>query len=435
MRKILILIPFFIWGCEKTNQKNEFLESNSIDTTITIDVESIKSVALKNFLALHPEEIKGRNEKSAHEYFPELDTTFIIKDKKGRNAIHIFRYKNNKGWNIISGDNRFYPILAYNKETNSKLDTSLNPGLKYWVDDIIQQIDFMDMNRISQSEGIRTEWVKYLSKKEVNSEFKNQPADTTEGCTEYAQVWANLNNNSIGFTGLSWNQTAGFNFYMPNDWCEPHSYYCDKFPAGCGPVAIGMIMKYYQKPLTYIFNGNSRIVNYQKMPKKINPYLVICNTPIDSIEETSAFLKIIAGKFAEMWCFSVSVPFYYSSKSATSLNPNKISLTFSDWGYTYPGNKIDYSTNITRLINNLKQRKPVIFSGSSCDVCLWNAHIWLCEGLSEYISSSCTVVDMVYMNWGWGGNDNGWFGIGNSYTAGGVTFNNANMKIIVDINP
>jgi len=41
----------------------------------------------------------------------------------------------------------------------------------------------------------------------------------------------------------------------------------------------------------------------------------------------------------------------------------------------------------------------------------------------------------VYINWGWGGYDNGWYGISSDYTLDGTTYNNAHMKIIVDIKP
>lgn len=146
-------------------------------------------------------------------------------------------------------------------------------------------------------------------------------------------------------------------------------------------------------------------------------------------------MRFVSGKHASTWCFEVDVPFYYSSKSATALYPWKINNTFIDFGYSNGGNKIDYSGGQYALINNLKQRKPVIFSGSNCDACLWNAHIWICEGVTEYRTTSCNTYNSLYMNWGWGGTDNGWYGISSGYSLNGTYYNSANMKIVVDITP
>lgn len=295
----------------------------------------------------------------------------------------------------------------------------------------------MDNHQIKQSKKIKFQWGKYLNSSVNSKNLKNLPIDTGR-CPVSSETWATWNpstNQWGGFSLLEWNQTAGFNYYMPFDDCDPHSYYCNKYPSGCGPVAIGMVMKYYNKPSSFLFNGNNRTLNYNIMPLKIEPSSVNCDNPTDNQKEVATLLRYVSGKYAKLMCFSISLPFYYSSKSETALFPNKIAQTFSDWGYLSPGNKIDYSSNINRLIDNLKLREPVIFLGSSCDVCFWNAHIWLCEGLKESHDELCSTYAWVYMNWGWGGYDNGWYGISSDYTLNGTTYNNAHMKIIVDIKP
>jgi len=439
IKRLLIFLPLIYFGCDEINQKSDYSIYASVDTTFTVNSQVINSVAFTHFFELHPNYVENYSKSILTESFPQLDTTLVIKDNKGRDAVYIFKYKNNNGWNIISGDNRFHPILAYNNNGMATLDINKNPGLKYWMNDIIQQIDYYDQNGIGQSERIKYQWDKYITPSKVLNPSKNEPPEDPT-CPPSLEVWAGpwnyQTNDYDGFTSLSWNQTAGFNYYSPDDFCEPnYSIYCNKYPAGCGPVAIGMLMKYYQSPSSYIFNGSPRTLSYSIMPNYITPYQVDCNSPSTGVEEVAAFLKFVAGKYASYWCFEVQVPFYYSSKSATALYPNNIRQTFSDWGYSYPGNKIDYSSNIYRLTENLKLRKPVIFSGSSCDVCLWDAHIWLCEGLKEYHDEICSTWAWLYMNWGWGGLDNGWYAISNSYTGGGTNFNNANMKIVVDIHP
>ena len=442
MKKLLILISFsLLFGCEKTSQNVQTPEALSDGNTVNF--ETVKKIALINHNELDTVSTKTlKNVEVTVGDSTEIDSNFVIKDKKGRDALHVFKYKNKKGWNIIAGDNRLFPILAYSKNGEAKLDTSLNHGLKFWVEDILLQIDYMDANNIKQSKGIAAEWKKY---EKGEMQLKNYQEDGEGGnesggvyCTPSSEIWAIWDNNIndwTGVTGLTWNQTAGYNYYSHPDYCGPLANYCNKFPAGCGPVAIGMVMRYYQRPISFSFSGTQRTANYGVMPSGIDG--IDCSAPTTAVEETAALLNGAAGKYAFDVCTSVNFwPFYTHSESSTALYPWNISQTFSDFGYSSPGNKIDYSSNKNRLISNLKAHQLVIFSGSTCDVCLWNAHIWFCEGLKETISMQCVINDEVYMNWGWGGSDNGWFGVSNSFnTDHHGTYNNANMKIIVDIKP
>lgn len=398
------------------------------DKTISVSDDLIQKIAIKHMgdLTAHTNNFKSMNE------IISFDTSFSIKDKKGRNAINIFKYKSKKGWNIISGDNRFHPILAYGEGGEASLDTSFNRGLKYWIEDILMQIDFMDKNDIKQSENIKFQWAKYLEPVNTASNFKKEPIYTPT-CPATNNIWASWNSSTNcweGFTLLQWNQTSGFNYYMDEDNCDPNlSVYCNKYPSGCGPVAIGMIMHYYKKPNSFIFEGFDTAINYGAMPTQISPYNVICTAPTYEQKEISRFLKYVAGKYGHKICFLGSFVYMY---------PDDIIKTFGDWAYSNSGEKIDYyaDPNHLRLIENLKLRKPVIFYGSSCDVCLWDAHYWICEGLHEYVDNLCSTYRWVYMNWGWGGTDNGWFILSSSYTtSNGITFDNANMKVILDITP
>jgi len=361
MKKLLILIlPFFIISCGKSSNELFDYENSIFDPEISISNDNIQKIALE-----HINEITLKNNSNKSITIVQIDTTFKIKDKKGRNAINIFKYKNNSGWNIISGDNRLYPILAYNNSGDAELDTSQNPGLKFWVEDIIQQIDFMDKNSIKQDDKIKYQWEKHLRIKKNASNLKKEPI-STPFCPSSNTYWATYHPETYsyeGLTNLKWGQTSGYNYYMPYDNCDPLSYYCNKYPAGCGPVAIGMLMHYYKKPNDFIFYGEQRVIGYHLMPQIIYYSNVNCNYPNSGQEELAALLRFVSGKHADLWCFSVSLPFYYSGKSVTALYTDKIIQTFGDWGYSNSGDKIDYyeNPNHTRLIQNLKQRKPVIF--------------------------------------------------------------------------
>jgi hypothetical protein len=161
------------------------------DKTISVSDDLIQKIAIKHMLdlTLNTSNFKSTSEKIS------FDTSFSIKDKKGRNAINIFKYKDKKGWNIISGDNRFHPILAYSENGEASLDTSLNRGLKYWIEDILMQIDFMDKNDIKQSENIKFQWAKYLEPVNTASNFKKEPIYTPT-CPATNNIWASWNSST-----------------------------------------------------------------------------------------------------------------------------------------------------------------------------------------------------------------------------------------------
>ena len=290
----------------------------------------------------------------------------------------------------------------------------------------------MDNNGIIQPEELKFQWSKYSK----TPNLKREPLpDEPPTCTPTHTYWANWNSSNgqwEGLTQLEWNQTAGYNHYMDVDNCDPLSLYCDKYPAGCGPVAMGMIMHYYQKPVNYVFGGNTITIDYGLMPPDINPLSVNCSYPTASQLEVSRLIKYVAGKYGTKICTAL-----FGGTSFVYVFPNKIMQTFGDWGYSNSGDKIDYSDgpNYSRLKSNLKLLKPVIFYGSSCDLCLWDAHYWLAEGLHQYIDITCSTHQWLYMNWGWGGQDNGWYTLTTSYTGNGTTYDNAGMRIIVDITP
>jgi hypothetical protein len=424
---IYLFIATFFLGCTKQMPIDNG-ESKKVGDENNLTLAVIQKIALEHMNSLQSSDLNKNGRESC-----EVDTSFFIKDKKGKNAINVFKFKNNKGWNIISGDNRFHPVLAYNVSGEAKLDTSLNIGLKYWVEDILAQIEFLDSHKIGQDEKIKFQWDKYL---EENSSLKYEPIDTPT-CPSTNTYWRSWNSSTSewgGFTQLEWNQSGGFNYYMDEDNCNPYWTYYDRFPVGCGPVAMGMLMHYYQKPYNFIFENNYRIINYGLMPNSISPGNVNCSDIQDPYEEVAALLRNVSGKYGHKVPCLINANVY--------VYPNDIVQTFSDWGYSNSGDKIGYydNPNHTRLISNLKQNKPVIFYGSNCDLCYSNAHYWVCEGLHENVDNLCSTYRWVYMNWGHGGANDGWFVLSNQFTVvdyegNSFTYDNAHMKIYVDITP
>ena len=215
------------------------------------------------------------------------------------------------------------------------------------------------------------------------------------------------------FVSTIWHQGAGFNS------CYPTLSDGSLAVVGCGPLAVGQVMKYYQYPTTY---------NWSNMPLDYGN-----NT-------TSLFLLDVTERCNGR---------YSSGGTVTTITDCKNGL--QSFGYS-----ANIATNNSdRTLDNIIARKPVIMSG----ICAGDAigHAWLSSGAryqhykdSYEIWTFNTSTDfrcagdmtkkyyhdyLFYMNWGWEYGFNGFF---NDYTVHHPSSYNAyylNRTNIYDISP
>ena len=218
----------------------------------------------------------------------------------------VVNFANDGGFILLSPQKTFYPVMAYSDKGHFDVNVEGKP-VEEWTEDmsdVISQLDYLpsdsieiyrrmwndllfessinsiSTNAVSRAEGEvsqeeyqqliqiarakRTEFeqkgYKTFSLEEV---FKNDPEGyesiIQEATAAIFPIYDHLVlalsfaveiNNSNNYTKqnllqTSWNQTGGFNqsFHFISD--SQRAY------AGCGPVAMGQIMKYYQYPPSY----------------------------------------------------------------------------------------------------------------------------------------------------------------------------------------
>lgn len=79
------------------------------------------------------------------------------------------------------------------------------------------------------------------------------------------------------------------------------------------------------------------------------------------------------------------------------------------------------------VIQDIKVNRPVLLDGcrtkNTAIPIVWyyytNCHMWVCDGY-ERRQNSCYSTVKFYMNWGWNGSNNGWYGL---YSWGPGTYN------------
>lgn len=182
---------------------------------------------------------------------------------------------------------------------------------------------------------------------------------------------------------------------------------CGKQEAGCGSVAMGQIMWYWQWPYT----SSYRYYDWDKMPIKIYE-----GTAPDISDEVGHLLKDCAD--------ASNMNYMFCEGSWTTVN--QIGTAFSNT-FRYEAVKkhvkSDWGTDswLDLIRSEIDAGRPVFCRGDESDLS-FNKHFFIIDGYDP------DNPDMFSINFGWTGyGDNAWYNLNEIY--------NANQKALVGISP
>ena len=383
---------------------------------------------------------KGKNLKKVKKVKELKDST------TNENLIYVIEYE--KGFCLVSADSRFDPILAYS-DTNDWGGETLD-GPNIFLNIYKEKIKEKKKKNEKQSAELKSIWKRLT----METQSSTTPGDVQNliiepGCVygECRPIYCDYYHfETVGpFVDpiARWSQLGSFSYYSPsNSGCD-----CDKSPAGCGPVALGMLMRYHQYPLMNMqFNGDYSYTDYGNMPL----YRGSCTNNSGGYKSSAMLVRLCGGSM------STDYGVWGTCNSATL--PDNIGDGLDFFGYSHDG-KGDLSSRYDAINNDLKNSYPVILSGAKNAVGNdW--HIWLADGFKEYstetwynndtcddpyygsnpyecgVCPDCVTCSTFYslhwhMNWGWNGTSNGWF-IASHYEIG--EYDNL-MKAYTNIRP
>jgi len=388
-----------------------------------------------------------------------------IYGEDGMPAIYAVNFAGDNGFILVSATKRMLPVLAYSETGHYDVAGQKPGGLDLWQASAVEAVAAAGTLPADSTEAYRFMWRKY--------EEPAMPAMApTSGMDEYVQAaqaimmdsvmsWTNkhyevhsilgeitgdpqkdeeiremvrtgihpylmdywdvlsmvvirdASDRSIteNFISTQWDQVGGFNQSFPSVAGKLHAY------AGCGPVAVGQVMRYYQHPASY---------NWNAMPD------------IFSTKTTSDLLYELAEKANAV---------YSSDATTTYLEDFEPILQSYGYNATYGDHEL------LKAWENIQQKKPVLMRAN---VSTNGGHTWVASG-GEYVFAK-TILEVYtfreytlylpvyneytsyelpiyrfYMNWGWGGKDNGFF-VDESLLVPGSTITNV-RKDIYDISP
>ena len=289
-------------------------------------------------------------------------------------SFYLINYEDNAGYALVSTDERTTPVYMYAEEGNITTEAFEEvPPLAIFMEEAIANYEA-----------------------EVASSGADEPIDIgfppgvsgKIGIYNGIQCYISVDSTSVvkgPYCTARWNQGEPYNAH-----CNPPHY------VGCGPVAIGQVMAYYQHPASqsgYSFNWS--LINSQ-------PYYTSLSTP--GAADLALFLRRIG---------DIAGADYTDADYPTGISASIIPSTFQQFEYTTSGCET-YTSSLAKVeINN---NRPFVVWGTDDD---GGCHAWVIDGYESHLTitrynelnppyalihSETTEILYINCNIGWGHN-------------------------------
>ena len=311
-------------------------------------------------------------------------------------AFYIFNTPN--GFVIVSADDCETPIIAYSHEGR------FNPNdvpvqMEGHLQDFVARIQYGIVNHIEANEFTTKQWKLVKTTGHLND---RKDAKAIEP-----------------LLSEKWHQGCLYNSLCPTMEHTP----CGHAEVGCVAVAMGQIMHYWGYPNTG-WGSNSYYNQGIELSADFGSTNYDWEHMPDSLTESSSDAEIEAVATLLYHCgISVNMKYGENGSFANSADvPNALKRYF-DFSRQLHRDKMGNSNSawLTKLKDCLDLQRPIYYSGQG-DA---GGHAFVCDGYDDN--------DLLHFNWGWGGNGDGYFALGNMNVIG-YNFNDNNHAIL-DIFP
>ena len=295
-----------------------------------------------------------------------------ILDDNNVDLLYVFQL-DSEGFILVAGDDRIQPLLAYSFESNFILE-DVPSNVAWMIDAFKSMVKHAIDSELSATEKINAEWEKYDTGIGLNSR----------------------NRDMKGPLLLShWNQSGGWNDYGP-----PDDGTCggDEAPSGCVAVSMAAIMHYWQYPITGEGDNQCYCGGYGTQNADFSEavYDYTSMGDAETSSDAAAYLAWHAGVAVNMdyECegSGAQVTGGYPSTEYAMKNNFKYKSSIYD---TAPYSWSDAEW-IDKLATEIDANRPFIYVGYNDE----GGHAWNCDGYDD---------ELFHMNWGWGGQSDGWF--------------------------
>ena len=313
-----------------------------------------------------------------------------------------------KGFILVSGDNNVVPILGYSTSGNFPGE-NMPDNFRGWLQGYEREIAYIREHSFAESEELNSQWRQLLE-----DGGPNRDVTVLKG----------------PLISTTWAQTEYYNNACPFDANAPAAYN-GRVPTGCVPVAVGQILKYYRWP-EYLPGGHSYTHStygtlsadfgttlgyyhyYEMLDDLSSP------TSFNEVHVISDLLYDIGVALETNYGPNASSAYLYVSDTSipSAYKFLKYQCDYPDVGYlTKSGFSNDHWFFLMQ--NEIWNNRPVIYSGSSTSS---GSHAFILDG---YDSDN-----QFHVNWGWGGQCDGYYAIGSLNPYGSTQYNSNNYALV-----
>jgi hypothetical protein len=445
----LLITATLLFACseiDNLNLENEFAKeqevSNPVDKETFVSLDKATAVADLFFSKLTEGDVSTRSGLRAQGGSASVKTL----SESGNPLMYIINYPEG-GFVIMGATKNYYPVLAYSDKNSFEIVPEMY-GVSDWLEETKEAIKTSDALNDTIKAGMQNLWRSYETadilpssgthKAQLRSSYSSveiacfnrceellmqycdegcffSPLSYTKRVFDDAGVFgiykdlcygANFNHSPLSCSVVGWknvykNEQVGP--LLSTQWHQgpPFNDLCNGRSAGCGAIAVAQVMKDYQYPQSFSWNGYA--FNWNTIP--VAP---------KSGTDHAALVRLVGG-FVNM---------HYDS--------------FGSWAT--PGDMEDgirhLGYNVTRSGHNnekvesqlLTFRRPVIMGGNANNIPLpsplnyiGNSHYWVCDGARRLTTNQMEY----YTEWQPNGNGvftTGWHSINSPGLLGGIVY-------------
>ena len=378
-----------------------------------VDTETAKIVA-QNFMS------KSRSTS-------KMVSDVVTERFEGHNSFYVVNFREG-GWVMVSAENSTVPVLAFSLDGTYRTDDEKPNGFLYLIEDYKEQVDVSRKMQSTRSNEVIEMWNQLMVDGDNGSSDISRQSITPETRTytpgrvllnipgRGEVAWGQSGNNTWDYANNRWDCTPSYNCKIEKKWYSGLSGNCDEScgnpPAGCGAVAMGQLMWYWQWPKS----SKYRTYNWSQMPFEL------VNTSTLTQGDLIGNLLWDCGRASDMT--------YYCSGSFTT----SIGAALRDI-FNYQATRIVYRSSWqsnSNVWNDLIRteidcERPVIMYGEKANT-LDKKHYFIIDGYHA------TMSNYFHINFGWHGNYTGNHYYLNNITPGSHNFNSG-QYVYIGISP
>jgi hypothetical protein len=280
-------------------------------------------------------------------------------------SVYVFNISGNRGFVMVSGDERARDILAWSDRSEFDYQT-IPDNFRYWI-------------------SVYNDELKLLRSQPVVSEKVNNSSLTVQAVSPLLGL-------------VKWDQGSPYNALCP----VINTVNGSRAVTGCVATGMAQVMYYHRWPEKGT-GSKSYTTKTLKIPLELdfsstyyNWDKMIPQYGAASSDEAKTAVATI------MYHAGVAVSMDYNSSSSAYFTDMGRAL-YQNFGYD-PNLQLVFRNYMSRdhwaqvLMNELYAARPILYGGTQADE---SGHLWICDGVDQN--------GFFHFNWGWGGAYNGYF--------------------------